>query len=122
MFSFKNLFCFILIDITLCCSLSSLYKDIDRQLIVKEHLSNYFEFKYSLVCTEALKEAKYLLPPANHFKKDIKKLFIEYGNNLNTLEELEIILKSFDYLKIEEFRLWKEEWDKYGNQTDILIE
>ena len=106
----------------LSCSLSSVYKDIDRQLIVREQLKQFFESKYTIACGDAYYEARYLLPPAAHFKKDIEKLFVEYGEFLNNYQDLEIILKSLNYLKNPEFESWKEEWDKNGNKTDILID
>lgn len=121
MFSAFKILC-LFFSLSLGCDLTSLYKDSDRITIVKESLLDYFESQFKKVCDEAYSKVRYLLPPANYYKKDIKKLFIEYGKPLNSLEDLETILKSFDYLKIQGFRLWKEEWEEHGNHTDLLFD
>jgi hypothetical protein len=92
------------------CSLGNLYKDFETQLILREHLSNLFEDKYIRVIRAAGEEAPYLTSPAKHFKKDIRKFFIEFGENLNNCHELETILEKLNYLEIDEFRHYKEDF------------
>ena len=92
------------------CSLGNLYKDFETQLVLREHLSNLFEDKYLKVIRAAGDEAPYLTSPAKHFKRDIRKFFIEYGENLNTPNDLETLLEKFNYLEIDEFRHYKEDF------------
>lgn len=93
------------------CSLEKLYKDIDVQLVLREHLSNLFENKFIHVVNSARRTSPYLIVPAHHFKRDLKKYFIEFGEPFNTTDDLEKLLKRFKFLEIPEFRLAKHDHD-----------
>ena len=102
------------------CNLESLYKDSWRQAVVRMRLSELFEDKFPELLEQTKPHKRYLIPPANHFKKDIKKLFIEFGKDLDTVHDLEIILKSLGYLQTPLFKAYKEDIEKFG--TDLVID
>ena len=102
------------------CKLETLYKDETRPAIVKSSLSSYFNAKFLEIVEDTKPHKRYLIPPANHFKKDIKKLFIEYGRRFQSVEDLEIILKGFNYTRIPLFKAFKEDVEKFG--TDLVID
>ena len=75
------------------CSLSSVYDSEDIKFAIHQQ-----------VILEAKKSSPYLVNPANHFRRKIKRDYIEEGLPLETIEDLEIALKSFNYLSVKIFR------------------
>lgn len=102
------------------CNLESLYKDSWRQAVVRVRLSDLFEAKFPGLLEQTRPRKRYLIPPAERFKKDIKKLFIEYGKDLDTVHDLEIVLKGLNYLQVPLFKAYKEDIEKFG--TDLVID
>ncbi len=102
------------------CTLDLLYKDQTRQSLVRARLSNLFDFKFAEAIEEVRLHARYLIPPANHYRKDLKKFFIEYGQQFNDYHDLETQLKSLNYTQIPLFKAYKEDVEKFG--TDLIID
>ena len=103
------------------CSLENLYKDSTRQTSVRELVAELFEQNFSAVLQESRDKAPFLVPPAVHFKSDLKKLFVEYGQPLSTYEDLDISLKSLNYLRVALFKAYREDFEdlkKNGSVTN----
>lgn len=101
------------------CALFTLYKDPSVQRVVRRRLSDIFELKFAQTKEEARTEAPYLVPAANHFKSDIRKHFIDYGYDLKDYADLDIILKSLNYLSIEVFKEYKRYLEKFGPEVEF---
>ena len=100
------------------CTLENLYKDSHTQRMVRNRVTHYFEYKFAEVIKDSLDKAKYLVLPAQHFKKDIKKLFVKYRRNFNNYEDLELILKGLNYLSFPVFKANKENIEKFGSEIN----
>ena len=94
------------------CTLEKLYKDSHRQMVVKELLTSLFEHQFSLVLQESHDKAPFLVPPAVHFKRDLRKLFVEYGHNFSTYEDLDIELKGLKYIEVPLFKAYREDFEQ----------
>ena len=97
------------------CSLTTLYND-DRYTIAYKAIDDYYENVLKSVLKEADINAPYLIEPYNHFAFDIQKYFIEEGENLNSYEDLEILLKKLNCIQIKNFKLEKHNYmiSEYG--------
>ena len=94
------------------CTLSTLYKSDEVKFAVYENLGQIFDIKFDEVIAEAKSQSSYLVNPANHFRRKIKRNFIEDGQPLETIEDLDIALKKFNYLSIGSFREDKREFER----------
>ena len=97
------------------CTLSDVY---DSEIIkagVRETVGIIFEVKFDDVIIAANKTTPYLVKPANYFKCQIRSKFIEEGTNLESVQDLELILKSFSYLEYQDFRELKLDYDRNRN-------
>ena len=102
------------------CTLEELYKDRPRQSLVRTRLAEIFEHKFRHAIEESRTHSRYLIPAAEHFKKDLKKFFIDHGEALHGKEDLEILLKRLNYTRIPLFQAYKEDIEKFG--TDLIID
>ena len=103
------------------CSLENLYKDSKRQNLIRKHLSTQFELRFSEVLLEARDQAKYLVPPAVHFKKDLKKFYVEFGLELESYVDLDIALKGLKYIDIPLFKAYREDVETFGKNGSHTI-
>ena len=93
------------------CTLSDVYGFSNTREVVYDKLNDFFKFQFEKAIEEASKQSNYLVPPAKHFIREIRKTFIEEGTPLDSVQDLELILKSLNYLNFKNFRQIKLEHD-----------
>ncbi len=94
------------------CTLTKLYPSVEIRLVIFEKLKEAFKFKFEALLTEASAFRPLLVCPAKYFEKDIRYLFIEGGQQLDKVEDLEIALYKSNFLKFPDYRKAKENFDK----------
>ena len=93
------------------CTLSNLYSSEDIKFAVYEHLGEIFDVKFDEVILEAKKHSPYSVNAANHFRRKLKREFIEEGRPLETIEDLDLALKRHHYISTLQFREEKFQFD-----------
>ena len=85
------------------CTFRILYRDIEERFVVSQALEALFKNRFEEVVKQASRRSPYLVNPAHYFELPIKEKYINEGMSLRTLEDLELILKEFNYTKYENF-------------------
>ncbi len=97
------------------CTFRILYKDFQERFVVSQALEALFRNRFEAVVKQASRHSPYLVNPAYYFEIPIKEKYINEGVSLKTLEDLEILLKAFNYTKYENFG---EEKLKYNGRKN----
>jgi hypothetical protein len=119
----KNIIVFVLVSIVTAkngCTFRTLYTGIDERFVVYQPLTELFEIKLEKILSEAKQTSPYLIEPARHFKISIREKYINEGYQFDSVEDLEIILKEFNYLKHKNFKEIRLNFDR--PKHDKLIE
>ncbi len=66
------------------CTLTKLYPSVEIRLIVWEKLKEVFKFKFEALIKEASAFRPFLVCPAKYFEEEIKHLFIDEGQQLDS--------------------------------------
>ena len=94
------------------CTLTKLYPSVEIRLIIWEKLKEVFKFKFEALIKEASAFRPFLVCPAKYFEEEIKHLFIDEGQKLDSIEDLEFTLYRLNFLKFPDYRKAKENFDK----------
>ena len=97
------------------CTLSTLYKSEDVRFAIFENLNQIFDIKFDDLLVETMKQSPYLVNPMTHFRRKLKRDFIEEGLSLETIEDVDLALKSYNYTRIKLFRDSKNQYDRNRN-------
>jgi hypothetical protein len=101
------------------CTLTKLYFSAEIRLIIWEKLKEVFKFKFEALIKEASAFRPFLVCPAKYFEEEIKYLFIDEGQQLDSVENLEFTLYRLNFLKFPDYRKAKENFDKAIEVEDI---
>jgi hypothetical protein len=85
-----------------------LYPSIEIRLIIREKLKEVFKFKFEALIKEVSDFHSFVVCPAKHFEEEIKHLFIDEGQQLGCVEDLEFTLYRLDFLKFSDYRKAKK--------------
>jgi hypothetical protein len=80
------------------------------RLIIWEKLKEVFKFKFEALIKEVSAFRPFLVCPAKYFE-EIKHLFIDEGQQLDSVEDLEFALYKLNFLKFPDYRKAKENFD-----------
>ena len=100
------------------CTLRKLYPSVEERFVAYQGLNELFKIKFVKVKKEALAFSPYLVDPADYFENEIKTKYIDEGHRLETIEDLEIILKELNYIKFKDFRDQKRKFDQNGRSKE----
>ncbi len=73
-------------------TLTKLYPSVEIRLIIWEKLKEVFKFKLEALIKEASAFRPFLVCPAKYFEEEIKHFFIDEGQKLDSIEDLEFTL------------------------------
>jgi len=71
-----------------------------------------FKQKFTGLLKEASAFRPFLVCPSNYYEREIRDLFIEEGQQLDSIEDLEFVLNNLNFLKFPDFRRAKENFEK----------
>jgi vacuolar-type H+-ATPase subunit I/STV1 len=94
------------------CTLTSLYASIETKIFITEKLDKVFKKKFTSLLKEASAYRPFLSCPARYYEDMIRDLFIEEGQKLDCVEDLEFVLYRLNYLKFSDFRRAKENFEE----------
>lgn len=93
------------------CTLTQLYASAEVKMLIREKLTEVFKYKFAELLKEASAFRPFLVRLAL-FKHMLKCLFIEEGQQINSIEDLEFVLYKMNFLKITEFRKAKQSFEE----------
>ena len=93
------------------CTLTQLYPSVETRILLTDKLRELFKHKFQALLIEASAFRPFLVCPARYFEESLKELFIEEGQQLDCVEDLEFVLYQLNFLKFAEFRKAKENFE-----------
>ena len=100
------------------CTFRKLYQSTEERFVVYQGLNELFKQRFTKLLKEAKAFSPYLVEPAKFFENNIKDKYIDEGYKLESIEDLEIILKELNYIKFKDFREEKRKFDQAGGKAE----
>src|SRR5437868_9764364 len=102
------------------CTLTQLYRSLEVRAIVRSELTKVFDYKFILLVDECSTFRPFLVLPLKFYTNELKERFIEEGLQLDSAEDLEEALDGLGYLKFENFRTAKENFEKSAKILNLI--
>lgn len=101
-------------------TLTKLYPSVSIRAIIWEKLKEVFKIKFEGLIKEATATRPFLVCPAKYFEEEIKHFFIEEGQQLDCIEDLEFVLYRLNFLKFPDYRKAKENFDQAIEAEEVI--